>query len=81
LSEEFGGALPSVILEELGRMPAGFLEQVIEYRSFAAVYLAVKSADSSDARDALMMSDRMARLAGVIEFEIAQDAKDDDTWR
>jgi hypothetical protein len=35
LSEEFGGALPSAIIAEQRRLPAGFLEQVLEYRQLA----------------------------------------------
>lgn len=40
LSEEFGGALPSVIAAELQRLPVGFLEQIVEYRSYAAAFAA-----------------------------------------
>ena len=40
LSEEFGGALPSVLHAELRRLPVGFLEQVIEYRAYARAHAA-----------------------------------------
>ena len=35
MSEEFGGRLPSEILAEVNRLPAGMLEQIIEYRAMA----------------------------------------------
>ena len=35
LSEEFGGALPSVLAAELQRLPVGFLQQILEYRRYA----------------------------------------------
>jgi len=66
LSEEFGGALPSVILAELARLPVGFMEQIIEYRHYAAAYAAnradPKGWESSEPRT----------LAMVIEHELAQ---------
>jgi hypothetical protein len=43
LSEEFGGALPTAIAAEQHRLPVGFLEQVIEYRAYAAAYQTFRS--------------------------------------
>jgi len=40
LSEEFGGALPTAIFAEQQRLPVGFLEQIIEYRSYAGAVTA-----------------------------------------
>jgi len=35
LSAEFGGALPSAILAEEARLPAGMLDTILEYRYLA----------------------------------------------
>jgi hypothetical protein len=66
LSEEFGGALPSAIWAEVLRLPAGFLEQLIEYRAYAAakqVYAQNPKAEGG-----------LVDLVKVIEFELAQEA-------
>lgn len=70
LSEEFGGALPSVIAEEQRRLPVGFLEQVIEYRAYASAH-AANEADApgwerSDLRT-LAMQIKMRMVAEDIE--------------
>lgn len=68
LSQEFGGALPSAIEAERRRLPAGFLEQVIEYRHYAEAYRAneidEKGWDSTPLR----------RLAKEIQHELAEEA-------
>lgn len=64
LSEEFGGALPSVIWDEWLRLPAGFMEQIVEYRDYArakAIYEANPTADSA-----------AKRLVMPIEFALAE---------
>jgi hypothetical protein len=72
LSEEFGGALPSVILAERAQLPAGFLEQLIEYRAYRPAYRALKAADSAEARDRLRQWD-LGALAEQIEMELAEE--------
>jgi hypothetical protein len=67
LSEEFGGALPSVIWAELQRLPAGFLEQVIEYRSYAAAYTA------NELDPAGWQHTPMRTLAMEIEHDLANE--------
>lgn len=69
LSREFGGATPSVIWAERQRLPAGFLEQVIEYRRYAEAKQAY--AQNPKAEGALV------DLVKVIEFELAQGEIDD----
>jgi hypothetical protein len=66
LSEEFGGALPSVILAELQRLPVGFMEQIVEYRRYAEAHAANRADPKGWERSALRT------LAMVIEHELAQ---------
>lgn len=65
LSEEFGGALPTVIMAERARLPTGFLEQIIEYRSYAATKQAYDRQQNPKA------TSEMWDLVKLIEFEIA----------
>jgi hypothetical protein len=67
LSEEFGGALPSAILAEQQRLPAGFLEQVIEYRNYAAA----KAANTIEPKG--WTSSPMRTLAKEIEHALVQE--------
>jgi len=57
--------LPSAIWAELQRLPAGFLQQVIEYRHYAAA-VAANAADPKGAS-----SSPLRTLAQEIEFELA----------
>lgn len=68
LSEEFGGALPSVIWREMQRLPVGFLEQVIEYRAYARA----KAANAADPKG--FDTSPMRRLAMEIEASLAAEA-------
>ena len=67
LSEEFGGALPSVIVAEMRRLPVGFLEQVLEYRAYANAH----AANTADPKG----SDKspMRTLAQEIEFALVEE--------
>ena len=67
LSEEFGGALPSVIWRELQRLPVGFLEQVIEYRHYAAAV----AANRTDPHG--WQSSPMRTLAQEIDHALAEE--------
>lgn len=71
LSEEFGGALPSVIEAELDRLPVGFLERVIEYRAYAAAKSRYDGATTKPARDALR-SNALVDLVETITFGVVQ---------
>lgn len=70
LSEHFNGALPSEIFAEQQRLPVGFLEQLIEYRGYAAAHHAnivdEKGFDSTP----------MRRLAKEIQHRLAEEAKE-----
>jgi len=68
LSEEFGGALPSEIWAEWQRLPAGMLEQIIEYRNYAAA----KHANDVDPKGA-SQGGPMRQLAMEIEFALVQE--------
>lgn len=72
LSEEFGGALPSVIVAEQQRLPAGFLEQIVEYRAFAAAWFA-NQADASG-----WQSSPMRTVAKEIEHALAEEEIESD---
>lgn len=73
LSEEFGGVLPSVIVEEQQRLPVGFLEQVIEYRAYAAAH----AANEVDAPG--WEKSPMRTMARQIEMALAQEEIDRQT--
>jgi hypothetical protein len=67
LSEEFGGALPSVIVKELERWPLGFLERIVECRAYAATKAA------KDHHDNPTQKSELWNLVDAIEFEIAAE--------
>jgi len=67
LSEEFGGATPSVILAEIARSPVGFLEEIVEARAYArakAIWEANPTAQGE-----------LVQLAKIISFELVQEAQ------
>jgi hypothetical protein len=68
LSEEFGGALVSEIIAEQQRLPIGFLEQVLEYRSAAAA----RAANQADPKG--WSSSPMRVLMQEIETALAMEA-------
>lgn len=68
LSEEFGGALPSVIWKEQQRLPIGFLEQLLEYRRYAEAHAANKADPQGGG------TSPMRALAQEIEFALAAAA-------
>ncbi len=65
MSEEFGGALPSVILAEVDRQPAGLLEQIIEDRAIARA-IATLDANPKARGD-------IVDLVNIVQFELAQE--------
>lgn len=67
LSEEFGGALPSALVAEMQRLPVGFLEQILEYRSYAAAYYV------NEANAPGWEKSEMRTLAIQIEMALAQE--------
>ena len=73
LSEEFGGALPSAILAEVARLPVGFMEQIIEYRHYAAAKGQYDATTTPEARRALRQSP-MGALAEVITFDLVEES-------
>lgn len=68
LSAEFGGVLPSVIVAEEARLPAGMLDTILEYRYLARAVAAFRQnpATSGDLVD----------LIKVIHAELVQDEHD-----
>lgn len=72
MSEEFGGALPTAIFEEQQKLPPGFLEQIVEYRTYAWAHGLVTSATTSEATKALPRHP-MVQLARLIEMENAKE--------
>lgn len=66
--EEFQ-CLPSEALAEIGRMPLGALEEIIEMRSFASCIRALDAADTPEKRRELPSSDLMD-LAMTLHYEI-----------
>lgn len=70
LSEEFGGALPTVIWREQQRLPEGCLEQMIEYRAYAAA----KAANDADPKG--WQRSEMRTLAQQIEIALAEEDVD-----
>ena len=72
LSEEFGGALPSVIWAEQQRLPAGLLEEIVEARAFAAAWRANAADPERWQTSALRI------LAKTIEHELVLESTDDD---
>lgn len=67
LCEEFH-CRPSDIWAERQRLPAGFLEQIVEYRRYADAYYA----NQADPKG--WQGSEMRRLATAIEFEVTQEA-------
>jgi hypothetical protein len=70
LSQEFGGALPTAIAAEQHRLPVGFLEQVIEYRAYAAAYQTFRSHPTAEGE--------LVNLARQIEAALVQEEIDQD---
>jgi hypothetical protein len=71
LSEEFGGALPSVIWKERSRLPVGFLEAIIEARAYAAAVAANESDPKGWGSSVMRTTAKEIELALAAE-EIAQ---------
>ena len=72
MSEEFGGALPSVVMAEAERLPVGFMEQIVEYRRYNDAWSALQVATTSDARMLLRRS-TFGALAEEIAMELAAE--------
>ena len=66
--------MPSEVWREWLRLPAGFLEQIIEYRAYERAKHLSDGADTPDARKGLPKS-TMLDLVTVIEFEIAGEQR------
>lgn len=67
LCEEFPGRLPTEIYAEQQRLPAGFLEEIIESRLFARAYFA------NQADPQRWQSSPMRIAAMELEHELAQE--------
>ena len=70
MCEEFG-CLPSQAVAEINRQPPGELERLIQMRSFAAIWRAVKSATTKEA-------DTLALDKGVVRWSV--DRPRDEDW-
>lgn len=68
LSEEFGGALPTVISAEQQQLPPGFLEEIIEDRAYAHTYAVWRRASETRPTDSDLM-----RLVKLIDMEIVAE--------
>lgn len=74
ICEEFPCLSPSTAYEEWQRLPAGFLEEVIEARHYAA---AKRLVEDAPVRSNLPQTE-MVQLATVIELELEAARQDDD---
>jgi hypothetical protein len=73
ICEEFQ-CLPSAALRELERLPAGFLEDVIEARYYARAKADFDGAETDAARRALPASE-LLMLAQTITFDLVEEQR------
>jgi hypothetical protein len=71
LCEEFQ-CLPTEAWRELRRLPAGFLETIIEYRAYARAKAMVDAADTADARKRLPSSPLIG-MAQEFDMRLAEE--------
>lgn len=69
ISEEFGGALPTAVMEEVDRLPSGMLEQIIQDRAIARAIRVYQ-------QDPKATGDILVDLVRLVDFELAQEAID-----
>lgn len=69
LSEEFGGMRCSDVLDELERLPVGFMERVIEYRAYANTKVRYEASQKE-------YEPPLLTLVKVIEAELVQEEID-----
>jgi len=72
LCEEFS-CVPTAAYREWLRCPAGFLEQIVEFRAYARAKARYDAATSSEAQKALI-GDDMVQVVKQIDFELAREA-------
>lgn len=72
LSQEFGGAMPSVILREIANAPDGLLEDIVEARDYVQAYLSVQAKDFPKGKEPPTPS--LELLVREIESELAEEA-------
>ena len=73
LCEEFC-CLPSQAYREWRRCPAGFLEQIVEFRAYARAKGRYDAASTAEAQKALF-GDDLVQLVKTLDFELAQEAR------
>jgi hypothetical protein len=72
LCEEFPGRLPTEILAEEQRLPAGLLDTVVLYRSYKRAKRTLDAADTTEKRQALEKS-RLYDLVEQVEAAIVEE--------
>lgn len=73
LLEAFPGRLPTEIIDEIARLPVGFLEDALEAKAYRGVKAMVDAAQTAEARKQLPTTPLFA-LYREIEMEIAAEA-------
>lgn len=68
MSAEFGGALPSAILAEERRLPAGLLDTIVEYRYLARAIATYQQNPAANGE--------LVALIRTIHAELAQEELD-----
>lgn len=76
LCEAFPGRLPSEVLAEYQRLPAGFLEEMLEAMAYRQAKTMTDAADTREARQRLPDTP-IYRLVTEIELRLAQEELDD----
>lgn len=72
LCRAFPGRLPSELLAEDRRLPAGLLNEVIEIQAYVQAYEMTEAADSAEARKRLPKTP-LFDLVNELEFALAEE--------
>ena len=71
LCDAYPGRFPSEVLAEVGRLPAGFFDEVLEAGAYRQAKQMVEAADSAEARKRLPQT-TLFQLVPVIDFAITE---------
>lgn len=66
MCEEFPGTLPSALLAEIDRLPAGLLEEIVEARAYGRAYAVYQQNPTAGGE--------LVQTVKAIDFELAQEA-------
>jgi len=72
LIEAFPGRFPSEIWQEIGRLPVGMLDEILEAKGYMHVKALVDAADTAEAKQRLPDSP-LVGLVRTIEFALAHE--------